>query len=255
LDGWGELALPLFFYEVLVFLIPIGIYCLLLSSINRRPTPVLVSGFWDTVGLLFAGAGFFLGTIPMLLHAWYDQSMKFNLGEMFATIYLRHLLIWLLYYLLLICGSVFLFQWRSSKTMIYNVDNGLLQPLLEVALAALGLAATTRKNHLVIAPLSERQDAAIMAGVPGQASAPPPAGRHAVLTIENFPALCHATLHWIQCAPELRLEIEKELQNKLENATPADNPAAGWFLSVGSLILSMLIMVVLTIPIMMLFSR
>jgi hypothetical protein len=249
--------LPLYFFEVLAFLIPIGMYCLLLSSINRRPTPVLLSGFWDTVGLLFAASGFFLATIPMLLNEWYNynQSVRFNMGQEFGPLYLLHLSIWLLYYLLLIGGSVILFLWRSRKTMIYNVDTDLVPPLLDAALAALGLAATKRNHMLMIASSSDRKDTAIMASPLGQASAPPYAGRHTVLAIESFRALCHVTLHWIQCAPQLRLDIEQELRQKLANAAPADNPAGGWFLSVGSLIFSTFIIVLLMIPILIIYSR
>ena len=39
---------------LLAFLLPVAIYCFILAILNRRGKPLLVSGVWDSVGLLFA---------------------------------------------------------------------------------------------------------------------------------------------------------------------------------------------------------
>ena len=52
---------------VLVFLFPLAIYCLIVSLLNRRPRPVMVSGTWDFAGVLFAVSGFLLLGGPVML--------------------------------------------------------------------------------------------------------------------------------------------------------------------------------------------
>ena len=47
---------------LLAFLLPVGFYCLILASINRRGKPLIVSGVWDSIGLLFAVSGFSMPT-------------------------------------------------------------------------------------------------------------------------------------------------------------------------------------------------
>src|SRR4051794_311738 len=85
---------------LLAFLLPVGFYCLVLASINRRGRPLLVSGTWDTVGLLFAVSGFFLITIPMLLSEIFARAGAFQFGD--KTMWLEYWIVDIAYYLLLI---------------------------------------------------------------------------------------------------------------------------------------------------------
>jgi hypothetical protein len=234
-------------YAILAFLFPIGIYCLVLAVINRRPTPLLVSGFWDTVGLLFAGSGFFLVTIPLLLNIFYLRSLETLVGETFDSIWLRHWLIWLVYYLLLVSGSIFLFSWRMNKTMIYNIEPEVLRPALEAALGTLGLGMRLQEQRLIIAPEAGSGETSVMEGLPAPAPTVTVPQRQAALHIESFPAMSHVTLHWEQATAETRREIEKALWPQLELAAPQENTAAGWFLSVSGMILGMSVMLLLTL--------
>ena len=214
----------------LIFVLPVGIYCLVLASINRRGVPLMVSGFWDTAGLLFAASGFFLGTMPMLLTVFYLNSIVGQVNLTFETIAWSHTLIWLIYFLLVIASGVWLLLWRSHKTMIYNVDPDMFEHLFDAALAPLGLAATPSDHRLVIAPAPEAHgnETGIMERLPAPSAAMPGDGRQAELEVEAFPFLCHVTLHWHRYAPPVRREIEKELRRKLLHAEAPENPAASW---------------------------
>jgi hypothetical protein len=70
------------------------------------------------------------------------------------------------------------------------------------------------------------------------------AARSAELRVETFPSMCHVTLHWDIYTPEIRREVEAELEKVLTLAAPEDNPSAGWFLSVSGLIFGILFMIV-----------
>ena len=219
-------------YAVLALLFPLGIYSLFLAEINRRSAPVLVPGSWDTVGLLFASSGFFLGSAPLL----------------FDEFWFRHWLIWAVYYVLLAAGSVFLIWWRSSKTMVYNVDPERFLQRLHSTITLMGLSAAVEGGvKLVVtpakdAPITEGTD--FMETLPMRPPLNPHDRRHAELEVETFPSLCHVTLHWGRCAPGVRGEIEKELAKGLDSAVSEDNPVAGWMLSISGLIFGVLAMVV-----------
>ncbi len=236
-----------------IFVLPVGIYCLVLSAINRRGTPLLVRGFWDTAGALFAASGFLLGTAPMLLTVFYLNSVLGEANLSFEAIAWRHVLIWLIYFLSVITGAAFLLVWRSHKTMIYNIDPEMFPHLFDAALAPLGLAAASHGRRLAIAPVpaAARSETAVMAGSPVSAISPLPSGERrsalnrsgddclAELEVEEFPFFCHVTMHWYRCTPRFRLEFEKALERQLQNAQSPENPAAGWFLSASALILGM----------------
>ena len=81
----------------------------------------------------------------------------------------------------------------------------------------------------------------------------PCVNQYAEVEVEPFPALCHVTLHWDQYTPQLRRDIEKELQTRLEYAVPDDNPATGWFLGVSGLIFGMMVTAMLTFMLVVLF--
>src|SRR6516162_9066112 len=107
--------LPIF----LIFLFPIAVYCLILAVINRRQHPVMVSGIWDTVGLLLAASGALLAGVPGILAILYLRLGRTPFDSEPATD--AELTVWLLYYVLVAAGAVFLLWIRRHKTVIYNV--------------------------------------------------------------------------------------------------------------------------------------
>lgn len=246
------------YFAVLAFLAPVAVYCFILAAINRRSKPLIVSGAWDAVGLLVGGGGFFLVTLPMLVTEFYRRALEVPDGDHFFAPWLHSWILWLVYFLLLVSGSVLMILGRAHKTMIYNVDAPQFPKALEETLRRVGLASTLNRQRLTLTPMIPEPS---MAGTAIVEKRPPPApvaapeGRCAELVIETFPALAHVTLHWANYAPDVRADVERDLERTLEFAAPLDNPAAGWFLSVSGLIFGALIMVVLTIAFLFVFSR
>lgn len=76
----------------------------------------------------------------------------------------------------------------------------------------------------------------IQAGRPRDARGPDASGRMGQVTVEPFSAMCNVTLHWEKITPALREEIEDELRRNLDECRTLDNPSAGWFLAMSSLL-------------------
>jgi hypothetical protein len=229
---------------LLAFLLPIGFYCIILASINRRPRPLLVSGLWDAIGLLFAVSGFFLITMPMLFSEFFARALFIEGIESPLSLWLQHWIMYLAYFLFLICGSAFLIALRTRKTMIYNVDAEQFPKALELTLVGLGLSAQRDHQRLILFPSVAPSDAAAFMEAPPATVATD--RRHAELNIESFASMCHVTLHWEKCTPSLRDQIETELNKNLESAAPLENPSASWFLNISGMIFGTLVMAVLT---------
>jgi hypothetical protein len=241
---------------VLAFLVPIGIYCLILASINRRAKPLVVSGVWDAIGLLFAVSGFFLATIPMLLAEFYARTLAENTSDHFLHIWLQHWLLWLVYFLFLLSGAALMLLWRSHKTMIYNVDPEQFPRALERTFELVGLAVKRNNRRLLLTPTapSASQESTAITQDALAAQPTPDDTLYAELEIDTFAPLCHVTLLWDNYAPELRRQIENELVHHLDAAAPLENPVAGWFLNISGMIFGALVMVVLTFVTLILFS-
>jgi hypothetical protein len=227
----GETALTILL-AVLAFLCPIGIYCFFLASINQRSRPLMVGGRWDTVGLLFAMSGFALVTVPTLGAAFYDRFVGVIVS---SFVFDPWWMLWIGYHLALLSGGWLMTVWRASTTEIYQVDPALFAKVLEGALAALGIAAVQDRDRLILTKSM--------------------AERVGVLQVDAFPAMCHVTLRWDQCRPDVRRDIETELDKALVLAAPDENPAAGWFLSVSGLIFGALTMVVMAFIVMIVLGR
>ncbi|MBI2805501.1 MAG: hypothetical protein HYX68_11035 [Planctomycetes bacterium] len=245
------------FFALLAFLLPIGVYCSILASINRRNKPLLVGGAWDSVGLLFACAGFFVVTVPMLFSEFYARAITGQQADHFLSTWTQHWILWLIYTLMLLTGSALILLWRAHKTMIYNVDTQQFGKVLEQTFTAVGLIATPQKPRLILTPslaTSSQESTGITEAAPKPAS-PATDHRYAEVSVETFAAMCHVTLHWDNYLPEVRHEIEQELQKTLELAAPMENPAAGWFLSISGLIFGVLTMIVLAVAFLVFFPR
>ena len=67
----ADIKLLLFAY--VAFLLPVAAYCLILATVNRRINPVMVSGTWDSIGLLFATAGILLVCGPSIIYINFDR--------------------------------------------------------------------------------------------------------------------------------------------------------------------------------------
>ena len=245
-------ALPIL-ATLLICLFPIALYCLMLSSVNRRMQPTMVSGAWDFTAVLFAVSGILLWAGPAMLASLYERSVEEQPRRDFDEVWRQWWLIWAAYYVAVIAGSAFLLWLRRHTTAIYNVQPDLLPALLGTTLQRLGFDFAQNAQHqFLIAPakslspavtaITELPHAPVATATPDNDAGPQP--YTAAVEVEQFASLCHATLHWYEIEPALRREIEDELRKHLATARPYDNPTSLWQLGVGLLLFGAMLLAV-----------
>lgn len=246
------------FQLLLIFLVPVTIYCLFLGSLNRRWNPVMISGVWDCLGLYFALSGFFLAVVPAMLHQLYVKSVRSLVfdgnaknGDDFQGVWFDWVGIWLIYYVLLLAGAAFVLWTRRRKTVVYNVEPEAFARVFGVVLGRLGLGMTHSGSLNVIGPALEAASTevlhseAIAEGTPSPVQpASPLDGPPALVRIDTFPALANVTLHWRSQAPELRGQIETELARALKEVETQHNPAGNWLMGIGGILLGVVFLIV-----------
>ena len=211
---------------LVVFLIPLGIYLLVLGHVNRQARPIFVSGTWDFIGLLFAASGFLLFGGPAVLSSLNESWRQFwLLGDTTSAQedLTRHWVFWValsaIYFALVVGGCAFGFWRQRQLTSIYNVEPTLVEEVLDEVCERYGLAPL-RSGHLFVfglerdrqGPLAEQIAAQRAAGAgPGQELG----GQTAILEIEPFAALSHVTLRWAPPDSPLRPVLEAELNRGL----------------------------------------
>jgi hypothetical protein len=227
---------------LLIFLVPIALYCLVLAVINRSARPLLLSGVADLLGLLFALSGFLFVVGPHILRGMFEQAMDRVPLDLDSSVFDKALaalgqwwvFLWSAYYVLILIGIGLLSWARASKTVIYNIDLATFEREFRQALDRLGLVGR-RSEYGRTYVLSDA--AAVQAGDPATEPrlmrAPAPGKRHAELRFEYFPALCHLTLHWQSGRGEVRETVEAELAQSFRQLRLRDNPASWWLFGVG----------------------
>jgi hypothetical protein len=203
----------------LAFIFPVGIYCLILGMLNRRERPMLVSGSWDFAGVLLAASGFLLFVGPAVLTSLHERWRFYWLmghpgqgEELSGPMYFLWLALWFLYYVGVILTAGWMLNRRREMTAVYNVDQSLLEVGLSRVLERLGLQWRRNGNYFVITSKS---------------------GDESAVELEGFRPLSHATLRWHGADRPSRQAIETELEIVLAGMPPAENGAAGWFMSLG----------------------
>jgi hypothetical protein len=244
----------------LAFVIPLALYCLVLSILNRRRHPVIVSGAWDFAGVLFAASGILLVGGPAILTGLYEQwRLAWLLGQ---TRYLQGIgenwgfwiSLWLLYFAAVACGSALLLWRRRWRTSIYNVEPAVFaellsqvldRPELEVVREAPGCfrlrfcePPVESKSEMLDSIHSPKRtpvaSSPSFGPLPGATVEQPASIKPWVeLAVEAFPFLRHVTLRWRGSAEALRLDIETELADALAQVRTRPNAIGVWFLSLA----------------------
>jgi hypothetical protein len=264
----SSLFLPIF----LAFLVPIAAYCLILSGINRRPHPVMVSGIWDAVGLLLAASGALLAGVPGILAILYAKLGRLpfdtepqTAADFLGALWLEWLGIWLLYYVLVVAGAISLLWFRRHKTVIYNVGPKQWELIFGHVLSRLGLEQSRAGKSIYLGssgPLEEPTQVLDPGSAPGNLESAVTESRplspvlsrcSALIHVDVFPALCNVTVHWVNPSPPVRQEIETELSKALQRVDSPDNPAASWFLGIGGILLGICFLLVLAVVLFVLF--
>lgn len=248
----------------LAFFLPLGIYLLVLGSLNSRRHPVVVRGLWDFIGILFAASGFLLFGGPAILSSRSEHWRRFWLlgqgrGEEIAGpefwVFLSAL------YFFAVVGGAAYFLWRHrSLTSVYNADAGLVEQVLLEVCADLGLDPVRSGNLLVFgAPPGWPGGPRGVNGTGIQASPYPPTtgpvhepgrgsekvavspartavalhGPAYVLEIESFPMLHHVTLRWDPADAPGRAALEDELARRLAAQRIPENEVGAWLTVLG----------------------
>lgn len=228
----------------LTFIIPLALYCLVLTALNRKRHAVLMPGPWDFAGVLFAASGFLLFGGPAILTGMYEQwRLSWLLGQ---ARYLQGIgedwhfwvRLWLGYFALVVVIAAVVLWRRRAQTSIYNVDPEVLINVLPQVMERLGLEwvpsgpSGLLLRYRPVPPNSHPQPKGPRSGslVPGETSSDHPWSQ---LVVEPFPAMHHVTLHWRAHEPALRPQIEMELAKALAQIPTQPNSLAGWLLLIS----------------------
>ncbi len=234
----------------LAFLFPLAVYLLVLGVLNRRRRPLLVSGLWDGIGLLFAVSGFLLFAGPAVFSSLNERwRMYWLLGQADAALarpdgaWQLWVFLSILYFALVVGGVAFYFWRQRSVTAIYNVEAEEVEQTVTAICEGLGLDPV-RSGGMFLFGLSlglapEKQGtsgSSIQAPhyLPAAGREPKEAipvanailGQTAILELDSFPLMSHVTLRWDPADTPLRPLIESELSQQLAE-TPAPDSALG----------------------------
>jgi hypothetical protein len=244
---------------LLSFFIPVGLYLLILGTINRRRYPLMVSGPWDFAGILFAASGFLLaggpGALSVLNEHWRDALIfGHNPSDSSATetLWLLWLFLMIVYFIVVVLASGY-FLWRArSQTSIYNIEPDTARAALGRVLERLGLSLVRSGDLFYVSRTADRAATTLelsaiqkpsdegLARVKLRPTPIPTAGLENVcLEIESFRAMWHVTLRWEPSHSGLRQEVENELARELAD-TPTPNHLLGGWLTLASCALFLL---------------
>lgn len=215
---------------VLAFFFPLAIYLLVLGFLNRHRHPLLVSGVWDGIGLIFGVSGFLLFAGPAILSALSERWRLFWLlgkGDISAAVAEGAWPMWMflacLYFLLIVGGSAW-YLWRQrSHTAIYNTDADTIERTVIDICKERGINPM-RSGDLFLFGASPSSD---FGGEPS-----------AILEIDSFPLMRHVTLRWEPAVSPLRRIVETELRLRLSETVADDGLLGGWLLILGFVLLS-----------------
>lgn len=230
----------------LAFLLPLAIYLLVLGFLNRGRHPLLVSGVWDGIGLLFGVSGFLLFAGPAVLSTLSERWRLFWLFGPVVSLagadgaWPLWSFLALLYFLVIVGGAALYLQRQRRLTAIYNSNADLvertlfdickkmgLDPVCSGGLFVFGLSSA---NRVLPTAICQKEDVES-----GQRAAD---GGQAILEVESFPLLHHVTLRWEPAASPLRRVVEGELSRRLSETLSDDSLLGGWLLTLGFLLLS-----------------
>ena len=242
-----------------VFLVPLGLYLLLLGHLNRQSRPVFVSGPMDFVGVLFAASGFLLFGGPAILTSLNESWRSFWLmGDVSRDSLLAQWRFWVflsaLYFLVVVIGSGFVLYRRRQMTSIYNVEPAQVESALDDVCKHYALSPIRSGNVYVFGPGLEEPPVPSPEGIQAphavagmtqklaRLDRPPNladefAGQTAVLELESFRAMRHVTLRWDPADSPLRAVIEQELERRLGEAGAPYHETSIWLSMAGYLVL------------------
>jgi hypothetical protein len=238
---------------LLSFFFPLAIYLLILGFINRRRHPLLVSGVWDGIGLIFGVSGFLLLAGPAILSALSERWRLFWLlgrGEVSLASGEGASQLWIflsILYFVLVVGGVAYYFWRQRQlTAIFNTDLDQVERALTDICEQLGINPV-RSGGMFLFGLSpgllaenrgpkgeSARSEKEMSIVTAESGLEQPA----ILEVDSFPLMRHVTLRWDPVDSPLRRTLETKLSQYLSESYSAESLLGGWLLSIGFVLLS-----------------
>jgi hypothetical protein len=230
---------------------PLLLHCLFLTTLNRRPHPVLVWGLWDFAEVLFAASGFLLFGGPCIL-AGFNQNYRDYLllgplrpaPKLTAAGGYLWLALWVGYFALVVAGAGFMLCRRRLATSIYNVEPEAFQESLAAVLDRLKLDWVRGPDGVCLgARNSLGEPAAEEVAEAGYRTAQAleleelhgtRGPERLAVKVDVFPAMRHVALYWPAGADLLRHEVEAGLAKELAGVRTRHNPVGPWLLSVAA---------------------
>jgi hypothetical protein len=258
---------------LLAFLLPLAIYLTVLGLLNRRRHPMLVSGVWDGIGLLFGVSGFLFFAGPTIFSSISERwRLKWLLGKGDAPLagpdgaWQFWIFLSIVYFVLVVAGAAF-YLWRQRHlTAVYNADVSQLEQALtsicdELGLnpvrsgglflfgVSLSLSGERRSGDILQAPHYLPTGVPVFGGHPDTAPVSPSRGladatileQTAILELDSFPMMRHVTLRWDPADGPLRQVIEAELTRRLARTPSGDSMLGGCLLTLGGLLFAFIL--------------
>jgi hypothetical protein len=255
---------------LLAFFLPLAIYLTVLGLLNRRRHPLLVSGVWDGIGLLFGVSGFLFFAGPAVFSSLSERwRLKWLLGKGDAPLagpdgaWQFWVFLSIVYFVLVVAGAAF-YLWRQRHlTSIYNadlrqIDQALTQICDELGLnpvrsggmllfgLSLGLPGERRGGETLQAPHYLPTGLRASRGHLETEAASPVKGpadttvleQTAILELDSFPLMRHVTLRWDPADGPLRQVVETELARRLAQLPSGESMLGGCLLTLGCLLLA-----------------
>jgi hypothetical protein len=240
---------------LLAFFLPLAFYVLVLGIINRRRHPLMVSGTWDFVGILFAASGFLAFGGPFVISSLNESwRVWFLLGPNSAEagagdrLWIVWLLISAVYFLIIVIGAGLLLLQQRKHTVIYNIDLVTFEEALAASCTRLGLRPThsgtsylfdPAKDYLRTATSERTSDASGSdARVPRQIGVAD-TRQVALMEVDYFRPMRHITLRWSAANSVLRREVEAELTAQLDELFVPPGELGAWLTVLAFLLLGL----------------
>lgn len=263
----------------IAFLVPLGLYLLFLGWINRQPRPVVVSGTWDFIGLLFGLSGFLLVGGPAALSMFNERWRYFwivgDTGDVTDGLDGAHriaLMLAVVYFVSVVAICAITFFQRRRFTSIYNVETVTVEESLLVGCEEVGLEPI-RSGNLFVFGLILEPPARNASGLQGphalqmgkstsresaveeSALAQTLATHHVVLEVESFEPLKHVTLRWDPPTSPLRRVLETDLERRLGRQGAPYHDTGAWLGLVGSMLLGAALLIAFALTLRQLYMR
>jgi hypothetical protein len=253
------------------FLVPLALYLLVLGYLNRQPRPVMVSGTWDWIGILFAASGFLLCGGPALLSSLNERwRMFWLLGDSsdldgLSSAHILGITLAGLYFLVVVLGSSLMFLRQRRLTSIYNVEPATVGSALDEACEQFGLEPIRSGNLWVFGlSLEGKPTHPPPEGIQASPQQPPAAnnplaapslGQSAILELEPFAAGKHVTLRWEPHDSPLRPVLEADLDRRLAEVGAPEHDTGLWLTLIGFGLLAVSMLIVFVIVLRALLAR